>query len=78
MSGISKAAKTQEAVKLLTDKFAGLGRLPKKADFSDAEVAAIKNALGPWPRALERAGIKSVSDSRQKKLAGRRAKRKAE
>lgn len=36
----------------------GEGRYPKRADFSQREVVAIKAFLGPWPRALEAAGIK--------------------
>lgn len=37
---------------------AGDGRLPRRADLSDREVCAIKAHLGPWPRALEAAGLK--------------------
>lgn len=36
----------------------GIERFPKKSDFTVAEVCLIKNVLGPWPRALEAAGIK--------------------
>ena len=36
-----------------------LGRAPKKADVDDALRARIKTFLGPWPRALEAAGLKS-------------------
>ena len=35
----------------------GIDRYPKRADYTDAEVVAIKAFLGPWPRALEAAGI---------------------
>ena len=34
----------------------GEDRYPKRSDFSEWEVAAIKAHLGPWPRALEAAG----------------------
>ena len=37
---------------------AGENRYPRRSDFSDPEVCAIKAFLGPWPRALEAAGIK--------------------
>ena len=47
---------------------AGEERLPKRADFSDEEVCAIKAFLGPWPRALEAAGLKSVRNDDRKKL----------
>lgn len=36
----------------------GEQRYPRRSDFSDAEVVAIKALLGPWPRALELAGLK--------------------
>ena len=36
----------------------GLSRYPQRSDFEDREVVAIKAFLGPWPRALEAAGIK--------------------
>ena len=36
----------------------GFDRYPKRADFEEAQVVAIKAFLGPWPRALEAAGIK--------------------
>lgn len=54
--------KTLTAVRLLAEKSEELGRIPKRTDF-DAETACfIKQKLGPWPRALEKAGLKSVSD----------------
>ena len=34
------------------------GRLPKKSDFSEADVNRIKGLFGPWPWALEAAGLK--------------------
>ena len=43
---------------LLRQKFAELGRLPTKKDFDSASCAQIKAYLGPWPRALESAGLK--------------------
>ena len=32
-------------------------RYPKKSDFSELDAARIKSFFGPWPRALEAAGI---------------------
>jgi hypothetical protein len=55
------------AIKQLQRKSKELGRLPRKADFGDVDVIRIKTALGPWPRALEAAGLKEQkksSDSR--------------
>lgn len=46
------------AVAELNKKFEELGRLPKKTDFDEITRARIKAFLGPWPRALEAAGLK--------------------
>ena len=62
------------------DKLArdGIDRYPKRADFSDVEVVAIKAFLGPWPRALEAAGVKPprngdrLEKNRQKRIAAKR------
>lgn len=43
---------------MLTDRKNELGRLPKKSDFDSETVCFIKQKLGPWPRALEKAGLK--------------------
>ena len=43
---------------LLRQKYTQLGRLPTKKDFDNAACAQIKAYLGPWPRALESAGLK--------------------
>ena len=40
----------------------GEDRLPRRSDFPDGEVSAIKAFLGPWPRALEAAGLKEKRD----------------
>ena len=53
-------------------------RFPKRSDFSEEEVAYIKAFLGPWPRALEAAGVKAPREDnrKQKNLEKRiRAKR---
>lgn len=36
----------------------GENRYPRRSDFSEEQVVAIKAYLGPWPRALEAAQIK--------------------
>lgn len=46
------------AVRTLCKRAQELGRPPHKADFDDATRARIKTFLGPWPRALEAAGLK--------------------
>ena len=58
----------EAAIALLKNKYAELekSRYPRRSDFSDAEVVAIKALLGPWPRALEAAEIKPIRDDRRK------------
>ena len=57
---------------------AGLDRYPQRSDFSESEVVAIKAFLGPWPRALEAAGIKPARDgdraarNREKRIRAKR------
>lgn len=53
--------KREWALDALRRKHGELGRLPTKADFPDVERGRIKAWLGPWPRALEMAGLKEVS-----------------
>ena len=43
---------------LLRSRCEELGRLPTKKDFDSVACAQIKAYLGPWPRALESAGLK--------------------
>lgn len=57
----------EDCVVLLQRKYAelqasGLERYPQRGDFSEREVVAIKAFLGPWPRALEQAGVKPPRD----------------
>ena len=49
---------------LLRQKYAELGRMPTKKDFDNATCARIKAYLGPWPRALESAGLKEPKDNK--------------
>ena len=52
---------------LLRRKSQELGKLPTKKDFDNATCAQIKAFLGPWPRALESAGLKEPR-TKDKKL----------
>lgn len=75
--------KKEYAVKLLCEKNSLLGRLPKKSDFDPETVCFIKQKLGPWPRALETAGLKEVTkisaaEKSRLKRERARARRKAE
>lgn len=53
----------EDCIALLQEKYAllcaqGCERYPQRSDFTNEEVVAVKAHLGPWPRALEAAGIK--------------------
>ena len=53
----------EDCLRLLLEKYQelqnkGFTRYPRRNDFSNEEVVAIKAFLGPWPRALEAAGVK--------------------
>ena len=58
----------------------GIDRLPQRSDFENEEVVAIKAFLGPWPRALEKAGIKepqSIDRLEKNREMRRRMRRRA-
>ena len=57
---MSESNKKQWAADMLRSKQQELGRLPKKDDFDEVTRARIKAFLGPWPRALEAAGLKEA------------------
>ena len=62
-----KKYKKEDCIILLQNKYKelqaeGISRYPQRSDFEDREVVAIKAFLGPWPRALEAAGIKPPRD----------------
>lgn len=70
---------TREAcIKILADKMneitsdieKGIKRhpLPVKEDFTIEELGMIKAYLGPWPRALEAAGLKPEREQSRKEL----------
>lgn len=66
--------KKEWAQELLRQKEKELGRLPKKDDFEQVTLSRIKAFLGPWPRALEAAGLKTVpikaEESKKRKKSG--------
>ena len=69
------------AEELLRQKQKELGRLPRKDDFDEATRSRIKAFLGPWPRALEAAGLKEVRvippKSKKRKKAATKSKKEA-
>ncbi len=69
----------QDCIELLSRKHAELGgaRYPQRSDFAEHEVVAIKAHLGPWPRALEAAGVKPARvDDRAEKIKQKRIQAK--
>lgn len=60
------------AVEQLTARQKELGRIPKKEDFDEATRSRIKAFLGPWPRALEAAGLK---EKRERPCAKKQSKK---
>ena len=69
------------AEELLKRKATELGRLPKKDDFDEPTRSRIKAFLGPWPRALEAAGLKEPrmvpEKSKKRKKAATKSKNQA-
>ena len=69
------------AEELLRQKEKELGRLPRKDDFDEATRSRIKAFLGPWPRALEAAGLKEARvvppKSKKRKKAATKSKTQA-
>lgn len=68
-----------------SSEIASLGedRFPKRGDFTSEEVEAVKAHLGPWPRALEAAGLKKPREddrkelNREKRIRSKRRRREA-
>lgn len=81
----NKKLNKEDCILILKNKYdellsEGLTRYPQRSDFSEAEVVAIKSFLGPWPRALEAAGIKTPRDddrakkNKEKRIRAKQAK----
>ena len=68
------------AEELLRQKSIELGRLPRKDDFDEPTRSRIKAFLGPWPRALEAAGLKEAKflpEKPKKRKSGAKSKTKS-
>ena len=75
---MDKDEKRALAEGMLREKFAEKGELPKRSDFTPQQVCFIKQKLGPWPRALEAAGLKEpqkISSKEKSRLRRERSKR---
>lgn len=67
----------EDCILCLQKVYAEKGEYPKKSDFSLEEVAVIKGYFGPWPHALEEAGIiPSKKEERLKKSKEKHIKAK--
>ena len=64
----------EELMEMIRRRTAELGRLPNKLDIPAAFY--LKSRFGPWPRLLEKAGVKPVPENRQRKIEARRRKHK--
>ena len=73
---VTTEEKKSWAVELLIEKNRELGRLPHKDDFDEVTRSRIKAFLGPWPRALETAGLKEPKSLVPKKTKKRKTKKK--
>ena len=80
-----KKYRKEDCIQLLKNKYLelkenGVNRYPQRSDFEELEVVAIKAFLGPWPRALEEAGIKPPRDddrvqkNKEKRIRAKRAR----
>ncbi|MBQ2842275.1 MAG: hypothetical protein IJE72_04505 [Clostridia bacterium] len=58
--------KKEWAIRTLRQKSEELGSLPKKSDFDVVTMSRIKAFLGPWPRALEAAGLKPAKETKKR------------
>ena len=83
---LEKRMSREDCLALLQERYrallaAGDDRYPRRSDFSEHEVVAIKAFLGPWPRALEAAGLKPPRDgdriqkNREKRIRAKRERR---
>ncbi len=75
--------KEEYCAALLRERYAALqaageNRYPRRSDFSVEEVVAVKACFGPWPRALEAAGIKPVDEEKQEAKRRKRIAKKRE
>lgn len=67
----------EDYILLIRQKADELGRIPKKSDFDNETAGMIKSFFGPWPRAMEAAGVKEANLKRaEKKLERRRRSKK--
>ena len=65
----------EEVLELLRKYAARLDHIPAKYEIPDADY--FRKRFGPWPRVLEKAGLKPPSPTKQRRMEASRRKRKA-
>lgn len=75
---MSEKTTAEEYLDMLRAVLAEKGRLPKKSDFSPSDVNRIKGFFGPWPWALEAAGLKESSREKKQRNYMRNQRRNKE
>ena len=73
---MTEEEKVAWAKEQLISKCALLGRVPVKTDFDESTRSRIKSFLGPWPRALEKAGLKEPQEPKSCTYAASKGRRK--
>ena len=72
----SRTKEKEIYIALLRQKAEELGRLPRKSDFPNEDMAKMKAYWGPWPRVLESAQLLlSKEPERQMKKQARKERR---
>ena len=66
----------EKCILLIQQKAEELGNIPKKSDFDNETASMIKSFFGPWPRAMEAAGVKEPNLERIEKKREKRRRAK--
>lgn len=75
---MSEKTTNEEYLEMIRKVAAEKGRLPKKSDFSPLDVNRIKGFFGPWPWALEAAGLRESSKEKKQRNYMRKQGRNSE
>ena len=70
-----KKLSDDQLLDIIREKNRELGRLPNRADVPAS--GYFKSRFGPWPRVLEAAGVKPVSEVYARRVEARKAKHRA-
>lgn len=70
-----KKMSDEELLDIIREKYKELGRMPNRSDIPVS--GYFKSRFGPWPRVLEAAGVKPVSEVYARRVEARKAKHRA-